>query len=167
MKGEIGSTGSTMVARVFGVLSRAVRLIRRFSKGANRGQAAVEMAAVATILTMAMVVGIQFAIIGEAALALGQASYQGARYAAVHSAGTTQSGVKTYVNSVGSPTIIAGNGQYLTVNVAALPCTQGSTVTVSLSFDAKHLVALPNPFLGVSFPTTLTNSSAAFCEGGT
>jgi hypothetical protein len=29
------------------------------------------------------------------------------------------------------------------------------------------LLALPNPFLGIRFPTTLTSSESAFCEGST
>jgi hypothetical protein len=35
---------------------------------------------------------------------------------------------------------------------------------VSVTFDANHLVALPNPFFGIQFPTSLTNSESAFCE---
>ncbi len=48
----------------------------------------VELALVAPIVLFAMLVGIQFAIIGTAALGLGQANYQGARYAATNTSAT-------------------------------------------------------------------------------
>lgn len=140
---------------------------RRWLAGAGRAQAAVEFAIILTVALIVLVVGIQFAIIGEAALALGQANYQGARWAAVNATTYTQSGVQSYMLSIASPTISANNGSYLTTTLspAASPCSFGSTVTVSVSFDVRHLLAVPNPFLGISFPTTLTNSESAFCEG--
>jgi hypothetical protein len=45
--------------------------------GTLRGQAAVELALITRIVLFVMLVGIQFAIIGTAALGLGQADYQG------------------------------------------------------------------------------------------
>jgi hypothetical protein len=116
-----------------------------------------------------LLVGIQFAIIGEAALALGQVNYQGARYAAVNGS-KTQDQVTSYMLSVASPTISANNGSYFHATLSpAPPCTFGSSVTVSLSYDvnATNLLALPNPFLGIQFPTQLTSSESAFCEGTT
>jgi Flp pilus assembly protein TadG len=139
---------------------------RRLLAGAGRAQAAVEFAIILTVALIVLVVGVQFAIIGEAALALGQANYQGARWAAVNATSYTQSGVQSYMLSVASPTISANNGSYLTTTLSpSSPCSFGSTVTVSVSFDASHLIAVPNPFLGIKFPTTLTNSESAFCEG--
>jgi Flp pilus assembly protein TadG len=127
----------------------------------------VEFAFALPILLVTLLVGIQFAIIGEAALALGQVNYQGARYAAVNTS-ATQDAVKTYMLSVASPTISANGGTYLTSTVSpAPPCTYGSSVTVSVSFNAQSLLTLPNPFLGITFPTTLTSSESAFCEGST
>ena len=146
-------------------LSLAMRLLR----GASRAQAAVELAMVATVLIFALVVGVQFAILGEASLALGQVNYQGARYAAVHSASATSDSVKTYMLSHASPTISANNGSYFDYqsgSTPTLPCAQGGTVTVSVSFSATHLIGLPNPFMGISFPTALTSSQTAYCEGG-
>lgn len=111
-----------------------------------------------------MLVGIQFAIIGVAALGLGQVDYQGARYAATNPS-SSQSTIQNYMVSVASPIISAGSGKYLSSSLSpAPPCTFGSTVTVSVTFDASHLVALPNPFFGIPFPTSLTNSESAFCE---
>jgi Flp pilus assembly protein TadG len=132
---------------------------------ASRGQALVEFAIIAPIALFLMLVGIQFAIIGTASLGLGQVDYQGARYAATNTS-ASQSAVQSYMVSVASPIIAAGSGQYLTSTLSpAPPCTFGSTVTVAVTFDISHLVVLPNPFFGISFPTSLTNSASAFCEG--
>ena len=123
------------------------------------------MALLIPLIVIVLVAGVQFAVIGYAALALDQADYQGARYAAVN-ASSTQAQVQTYILSVASPTISAGSGKYLTTAVSpAPPCAFGSTVTVSLTFDISHLMVVPNPFLGISFPTSLTSSESAFCEG--
>jgi Flp pilus assembly protein TadG len=142
------------------------RLRKRRLPCVRRAQAAVEFALIAPILLLLLVVGVQLAIIGDAALGLGQVDYQGARYAAVNPS-YSQSQIQSYMVSVASPLIGANNGSYLTATMSpAPPCAFGSTVTVAVSFDIAHLVVLPNPFLGVAyFPTVLTNSQSAFCEG--
>jgi hypothetical protein len=133
--------------------------------GAGRGQAAVELALITPLVAIVLLVGVQFAIIGAAALGLGQANYQGARYAAVNPSASL-SAVQNYIISVASPLISASNGQYLTTSMSpAPPCPFGNMVTVSATFDIAHLVVLPNPFMGViHFPTTLSSSESAFCE---
>jgi uncharacterized protein (UPF0333 family) len=147
----------------FGTVARLVR----WFKSSGRAQSAVELAFVLPVVLTVMVVGVQFAIIGAASLALGQVNYQGARYAAIN-ASATQDAVKTYMLSVASPTISANSGAYLTASLSPTPpCTFGTAITVSLSYNAAHLLALPNPFLGISFPTTLTSTESAFCEGST
>jgi Flp pilus assembly protein TadG len=147
----------------FGTVARLVRWLR----ASGRAQSAVELAFVLPVLLTVLVVGVQFAIIGAASLALGQVNYQGARYAAIN-ASATGDAVKTYMLSVASSTIAANGGSYLTSSVSPTPpCAFGTAVTVTLSYDAAHLLALPNPFLGISFPTTLTSSESAFCEGST
>jgi Flp pilus assembly protein TadG len=134
---------------------------RRWTCG---GQAAVELALIAPVVLFIMFVGIQFALIGTAALGLGQANYQAARYAATNPS-ANQDAIKSYMISVGSPLVTAGSGQYLTASVSpAPPCSFGNTVTVSVTLDVRHLVALPNPFFGIPFPTSLSNSESAFCE---
>ena len=131
---------------------------------AERGQATVELALITPIVLFLMLVGIQFAIIGVAVLGLGQADYQAARYAATNPS-ASQSAVQSYMVSVASPIISAASGRYLSSSLnPAPPCAFGSTVTVAVTFDARHLVVLPNPFLGIAFPTSLTNSESAFCE---
>ena len=137
-------------------------------KGAGRAQSAVEFAIALPIVLITMLVGVQFAIIGAASLALGQVNYQGARYAAVNTS-ATQSAVKTYMLSVAAPSIKANSGSYLTATLSpAPPCAFGTSVTVSLTYNSAHLLALPNPFLGIiKFPKQLTSSESAFCEGST
>ena len=77
--------------------------VRRL-KGGSGAQSMVEFAFALPVVLIVLLVGIQFAIIGEAALALGQVNYQGARYAAVNG-NATQDQVNTYMLSVASPTI--------------------------------------------------------------
>jgi Flp pilus assembly protein TadG len=141
-----------------GVWSKLVR-------GVKRAQAAVEFALIAPVVFVTMLVGVQFAIIGAAALGLAEVAYQGARYAAVNTS-YTQDQVKTYMLSVASPIISTSNGTYLTATMTGSPtCAFGSTVRINVSFNINHLVVLPNPFMGiVSFPSQLTNAQSAFCE---
>jgi TadE-like protein len=146
-----------------------VKAHARWLAGAHRAQAAVELALIAPIVLMLLVVGVQLALIGDAALALGQVDYQGTRYAAVNTS-ATKTDVQSYMVSVGSPLIAANSGGYLTITsmnpdpASQTACAYGGTVTVAVSFDIAHLVALPNPFLGIHFPTALTNTQSAFCE---
>src|SRR5690348_3748524 len=138
----------------------------RRSYSSKRGQASVELALLLPVALVLLILGIQFAIIGAAALGLGQANYQGARYAAVQctGSGSCSSGadVQTFMVNNASPIISASSGRYLSSTVTpAPPCTFGSTVTVSVTFDTSHLIALPNPFFGISFPTSLSSSETA------
>jgi Flp pilus assembly protein TadG len=154
-----------------GYLSKVAALVCRL-RSAGRAQSAVEFAIALPLLLITLLVGIQYAIIGEAALALGQVNYQGARYASLNTT-ANQSAVQAYMLSVASPTIAANSGAYLSSNLSPTPpCTSGSTITVSVTFDANHLLVLPStftlPFIGsISFPTTLTSSESALCEGST
>jgi len=150
-----------------GRLGMLAALVRRLNS-AGGAQSIVEFAIAMPVVLITLLAGIQFAIIGAAALALGQANYQGARYAAVNTS-ADQTAVKNYMLSVASPTISANSGAYLSVSLnPAPPCDYGNAVTVSVTYNASHLLALPNPFLGLfSFPTTLSNSETAFCEGST
>ena len=131
--------------------------------GARRGQASVELALITPVVLFLMLLGIQYSIIGLAVLGLGQANYQGARYAATNPT-ADQSAVQSYMVSVASPVISAGSGKYLTSTLNPTPCTFGSTVTVGVTFSISHLVVLPNPFFGIAFPTSLNNTETAFCE---
>ncbi len=144
----------------------------------TRGQAAVEFALVMIVAMIVLFVAIQMAVIGQAALALGQMNYQGARYAAVNN--TAQcADVATYMGGVGSPTITknglscaAGCPGASGVNVqmtcsAAGGCASrnfGDPVQISLCFNATGLLFLSGNFLGVVFPTQLTSTETAMSE---
>lgn len=150
------------------------------STNSYRGQAAVEFALVLIVAMIVLFVAIQMAVIGQAALALGQMNYQGARYAAINTTATCTN-VADYMKSVGSPTVTRagvqcstpGSGVYVAMTCPAsggtCPTTGtgrsfGDPVQVSLTFDATSLLFLSPHFLGISLPTTLTSTETAMSE---
>ncbi|HZO81674.1 MAG TPA: TadE/TadG family type IV pilus assembly protein [Candidatus Binataceae bacterium] len=157
--------------RFTGTISGSHRIAR------NRGQAAVEFALVMIVAMIVLFAAVQMAVIGQAALALGQMNYQGARYAAVNSSASC-SQVATYMAGVGSPTITK-NGVSCTSCPASggavgvqMTCSGGACgtrnfgdpVQVSLCFDASNLLFLSQNFLGVVFPTQLSSTETAMTE---
>lgn len=159
----------------------------RRNRALSRGQSMVEFALGATLALAVTIIGIQFAIIGQAALAVSQGASALARWAAVNPGGLgTYNGQATMPLPTGaenllSPTITTsttsgGTTTYdLTVNVSSF---QGSTanttsspiaaqdrVVVSMSYNAAQKVVLPsNTLLGITFPTTLTASDSQLYE---
>lgn len=152
----------------------------------------VEFALVLFVALIVLFVAIQMAFIGQAALALGQMNYQGARYAAVNPTFDCSS-IAPYMAAVGSPTITrhgvtcatscssatsptASPGQGVRVCVVCsgttTNCTQrnfGDSVQVQLAFDATSVIFLSsnttNPnFFGIPFPTQLTSKETAMSE---
>lgn len=152
---------------ISGTLNRPRTGIRRLRAASRRGQAMVEFALVAIVAIIVLVVGIQFALIGQAALAVSQLSFAGARYASVNTS-YTQSQIQNYMVQVGSPTITSHNGANLTITVTRSTNSDGSyfgqPVTVAISYNASGQLVLPNPFLGITFPTTLTATETAMQE---
>ena len=149
--------------------SSTVRKSTRPIRGYLRGQAMVEFALIATIALIVLMAGIQFAIIGQAALAVSQASYVAARSAAVNTS-VTNANISSLVSNQLSPTITAP-ANALTVNMTTagdatcIPTrTFGCQVSVTITYDATSKLALPNPFLGISFPTTLTSTQKMMTE---
>ncbi|MDO8431815.1 MAG: TadE/TadG family type IV pilus assembly protein [Candidatus Binatus sp.] len=135
----------------------------------TRGQAAVEFALLATLSLIVLMVGIQFAIIGQAALAVTQASYVASRTASVNTS-VTDSNISSVTNNQLSPSITAP-ANALTVNMVTAgdsTCvpnrTFGCQVTVTVTYDATSKIALPNPFLGMTFPTTLSSTQKMMTE---
>jgi len=152
-----------------GIDSSTVRKSKRSIRGYLRGQAMVEFALIATIALIVLMAGIQFAIIGQAALAVSQASYVAARSAAVNTS-VTNANISSLVSNQLSPTITAP-ANALTVNMTTagdatcVPTrTFGCQVSVTITYDATSKLALPNPFLGISFPTTLTSTQKMMTE---
>jgi len=165
--GRLGRRGGGIYIPRAGIRDREVRKIPRVGL-LERGQAMVEFAIIAPVALILLVVGIQFAIIGQCAVALTQVNYVGARYASVHPT-YTESQVQTYMNSVASPTLLSNNGADLTITTWS-PCPStnsfGSPVTIGLQYNLSSKIFLPNPFLGISFPSTVQSTQTAFCEGG-
>ncbi len=153
--------------------SKAMRLPAR---AYGRGQAMVEFALIATLSLLVLLVGIQFAIIGQAALAVTQASYLGARAASVNSTLTSNSLQNAIANQI-SPTI---NGATVTLALtnASDPTCAGGTRTfgcgfnVTVNYDATSKLFLPAswslPIFGrtqvIIFPTALTSTESAMTE---
>jgi hypothetical protein len=84
----------------------------------GRGQAMVEFALVLSVAMIVLFVAVQLAIIGEAALSLGEMNYQGARWAAVNTCATPNQ-VASYMMFVGSPTVTTPSscGSALTITI--------------------------------------------------
>jgi Flp pilus assembly protein TadG len=148
------------------------------------GQSTVEFALGATLSLAVMLVGIQFAVLGQSALAVSQGASALARYAAVNPNGLgTNNGsasmpLPSNAENLLSPTITSqsdGKDYDLTVTVTSTkpdgtsetgtPVAAQDRVQVSLSYNAAGKVVLPsNTLLGISFPTTLTSSDSQLYE---
>src|SRR5713226_4562519 len=142
----------------------------------RRGQAMVEFALIATLSMVVLLVGIQFAIIGQAALAVTQASYLGARAASVNS-NLTSNSLQTAIANQMSLTI---NGATVTLTNNTNPtCTAspggtrsfGCPINVTVTYDATSKLFLPAQWtmLGtggslITFPTNLTSTESAMTE---
>jgi len=153
----------------------AGRAMRLRARAFRRGQAMVEFALIATLSMVVLLVGIQFAIIGQAALAVTQASYLGARAASVNSSLTSNSLQTAIANQI-SPTI---NGATVTLTNTTDPtCTAGPggtrsfgcPINVTVTYNATPKLFLPSQWtmLGgtnvITFPTNLTSTESAMTE---
>jgi hypothetical protein len=167
---------------IFGELMMNAKQRNRFERHgcANaRGQAMVEFALVAGIAMIILFMAVQFAMIGQVALALGQMNYQGARYASTHpgcfdsgacvGADAGKQNIRDYMLSVGSPVFNANSGNLtvscLPVIVGTTPRAFGTSIKCTASFTLPSSVLfLRNPFMslypgfGIKFPTQLNSS---------
>jgi Flp pilus assembly protein TadG len=133
----------------------------------DRGQAMVEFALLSGLIAIVLFVGVQLAIIGNAQLSVSQLAYSLARYASVN---PTQSDLSGQIANFGSPTITstAGNQQLAITSFTQCPTTNGmgSPTKVTVQYTFGSMIFLPNPFLGViKFPTSVSSSQSAYCEG--
>jgi Flp pilus assembly protein TadG len=157
--------------RVNGALRLAANPKRLFPQSLRRGQAMVEFALIASVALVVLLVGIQFALIGQAALAVSQGSYYAARYAAVHNDVTTGD-ITPQVQNQMSPTIAVPSGALQVtlsdVNTTDPTCTPSRTfgckIQVVVAYDASSKVVLRNPFFGISFPTQLNSTTQMMTE---
>lgn len=155
--------------------------------GVSRGQSAVEFALISVFAMFLMVVGVQYALIGQAAVAVSQGSSALARYAASNtgnSLGTYNGSVKgsalpAAAQEVLSQSILTNGGADLTVTVTSVDGNgnavtapiQGNQLTVSLSYATSSKLAVPNPFLamppifgGITFPATVSATDSQMYE---
>jgi Flp pilus assembly protein TadG len=146
----------------------------------RRGQAMVEFALISTLVMMVLLVGVQFAIVGQAALSLSQGASAIARYVAVNepsgAVSPSFSGNPTAaMQKLLSPSILTNSGTDLTITVnsyqggttntpATTPVATVDYAVVTLTYNAAKKLALPNPFLGISFPTSLSASNSQVYE---
>lgn len=140
-----------------------------------RGQSMVEFALISTFVLVLMLVGIQFALLGQAAVALNQGTSALARYASENPGtvgGATGNGTVTLnaqTEALLSPTIGNNGWGDLTVTIASY---QGNTTTVttvpqigdrvviSFKYNTQSKIFVPNNSLGfVSLPTQLNASN--------
>jgi Flp pilus assembly protein TadG len=141
----------------------------------SRGQSMVEFALISTFVLVLMLVGIQFALLGQAAVAINQGTSALARYASENPGtvgGSTGNGSVTLtaqMEALLSPTIGTNGWSDLTVTVASY---QGNTTTVtttpqfgdrvviSFSYNTRSKIFVPNNSLGfVSLPNSLSASN--------
>lgn len=152
------------------------RAMRLPTSAYRSGQAMVEFALIATLSMVVLLVGVQFAIIGQAALAVTQASYLGARAASVNSSLTSNS-LQTAIANQMSPTI---SGATVTLTNTSDPtCSAGPggsrsfgcPINVTVTYDATSKLFLPSQWsmMGtgtslITFPTNLTSTESAMTE---
>jgi len=143
----------------------------------SKGQSMVEFALISSVALMVMLVGVQFAMIGQAALAVSQGASALARYAAVNPGTMGTNGTVTLTTAMQqllSSSILTNSGGDLTVTIASYTGTTTTTTSspgytdravISLSYNATSKIALPNPFLGlITFPTTLSATDSQMYE---
>jgi Flp pilus assembly protein TadG len=142
----------------------------------SRGQSAVEFALISTVTMMVMLIGVQFALIGQAALAVSQGASALARYAAVNPGALGTNGTVTLpaaAQQLLSSSILTNSGADLTTTIASYTGTTTTTtstpgytdrVVITMSYNANSKIALPNPFFGIQFPSTLTANDSQMYE---
>lgn len=154
----------------------------------SRGQSAVEFALLSVFALAVMLIGVQYALIGQAAVAVSHGASALARYAANNGglAGTTNgtvaySSLDASVQQLLSPSITNSSGGDLTITVNSYTGSgaketgtvkaQSDEVVVSLSYKTDSKLAVPNPFMaipglfpGITFPNPVTASDSQMYE---
>jgi len=165
----------------YDAMRRGIRTAsRRLRSGLiSRGQSMVEFALISSVAMMVMMIGVQFALIGQAALAVSQGSSALARYAAVNPGALGTNGTVTVTsgsaaaNLLSSSILTGSSYSDLTVTIASYTGTSTTTtsspgytdrVLITVSYNAAGKIALPNPFFGIRFPTTLAASDSQMYE---
>jgi Flp pilus assembly protein TadG len=168
------------------------RSSRRRRRRISQGQSMVEFALISAFALAVMLVGIQYALIGQAAVAVSQGASALARYASANpgtlgnSTGngsvTLNQGLENLLsstigtNSWGDLTVTITSYQGTTSNVTTAASNPngpqfGDRCVISFSYNTRSKLAVPNPFLavppifpGISFPSQLGASAAQLYE---
>jgi len=154
--------------------------LSRATSRISRGQTLTEFAMVSVLFMVVMVIGVQFAIIGQAYLAVTQGASAIARYAAVNESTLGSSfgpaNPNAAMQNLLSPSIGTNSWGDLTVTVSFVKGGTTSTTTstpvasvdravVTLSYNTASKIALPSStLLGIKFPTALSASDQELYE---
>jgi Flp pilus assembly protein TadG len=157
-------------------------------RGFNRGQSMVEFAMISGVVFAVMLFGIQYALIGQAAVAVSQGTSALARYVAGNpgALGTNNgtvngSALPAAAQEMLSSSILTNGGNDLTVTVTSNKAgggtetgnivPQSDQLIIALSYSTSSKLVLPNPFLaippvfpGITFPTTVAASDSQMYE---
>ena len=152
-------------------------------KIAGKGQAMAEFMIAMIPALIILFVAIQFAVVARDGTALGQFASQMARWAAApNNSGADAQKLVTYVQNNTKATIVKANGISYSRSSTSTPngvtvamncpgvadCTkrvQGSQVQVVMTMSITKDLFLGQTFLGIGFPTSLSNQSSAFTQG--
>ena len=158
-------------------------------KTSGKGQAMAEFMIAMIPAVIILFVAIQFAVVARDGTALGQFASQMARWAAApNNSGADAQKLVNYVRNNTSvmplpvATIVNANGISYTGSSTTTPngvtvtmncpgvtdCTkrvQGSQVQVVVTMSITKDLFLGQRFLGIGFPTSLSNQSSAFTQG--
>ena len=153
----------------------------------NRGQSAVEFAMISAFALAIMLVGVQYALIGQAAVAVSHGTSALARYVSSNSGnylanGTIKaSALPLAAQQVLPQSLMTNGGADLTVTVNSYkgdgvtaepnPPQPGEQVVITLSYDTTTKLAVPNPFLamppifpGITFPNPVGATDSQIYE---
>ena len=149
----------------------------------SRGQSMVEFALMAPLALVIMLVGIQYAIIGQAAVAVSQGSAALARYAASNSktaalgtyngTGTLPPNAPSLLSETLCPggtcpaglTLTVASYQGTTNTTTNAPQSQVDRLAVTLNYDATSKILVPTTWLfGIKFPTSLSSTDSQMYE---
>lgn len=150
----------------------------------------VEFALGSALFLVVMLVAIQFAILGQAALAVSQGASALARYAAINGGlGGTYNGsvaasalpsgaqqllspsIMTSTSGTSDLTITINSYTGTTTTETNTPFATQDRVVIAMSYNAAGKLVLPNPFMkippffpGLTFPTSLGGTDAQLYE---
>lgn len=143
----------------------------------SKGQSMTEFMLVMIPAVIILFVAVQFAVIARDATALGQFAYQAARLAAAPT-GSSWDGTAlvnyiqaNHIMPMPVAVIAAANPSAVVVTMncpGVADCTkraQGNQVQVVVTMSITKDLFLGSSFLGVVFPSSLSNQSSAFTQG--